>query len=129
MKLVQSIILGAAVFSLAAGSAVAADKPTKERTTVGNVGAATRSDESGFAKLDKNNDGYISREEAAADPALAKDFAKFDLNNDGKLNRAEYLAASAKEDVSSAANKVKEKAKEPAASSGSSTTPSSATPK
>jgi hypothetical protein len=120
MKLIQSAILGAAVFALATGSVFAADKPTKERSTVGNVGAATRSDDSGFAKLDKNNDGYISKAEAAGDAKLAKDFAKFDLNNDGKLNRAEYLAASAKEDVSSAASKVKEKAKEPAASSGSS---------
>jgi hypothetical protein len=128
MTLIRSAILGTAVFALSAASAFAADAPTKERSAVGNVGAATRSDTSGFAKLDKNNDGYISKEEAAANPALAKDFAKFDLNNDGKLNRAEYLAASAKEDAVSAGNKVKSKAQEPASSAGS-TTNSTATPK
>ena len=80
----------------------------------------TRSDDSTFAKLDKNKDGYISKAEAAADPKLAKDFAKFDLNNDGKLNRAEYLAAAAKEDTGKAVDKVTGKDK---ASSGSSSKP------
>jgi hypothetical protein len=123
MKVSKSLILGAAALALA-GSAYAADKPEKDRTAVGNVGAATRSDTSGFAKLDKNNDGYISKAEAAADPVLNKDFTKFDLNNDGKLNRAEYLAASAKEDAVKAKDKVSEKVnKEPAASTGSTAKP------
>ena len=105
MKLVKTAVLAASVLALAVGSAWAQDKP-KEKSTMGN---ATRSDESGFAKLDKNKDGYISKAEAKAEPELSKNFDKWDLNNDGKINRAEYLAAMAKEDTGRAVDKVKEK--------------------
>jgi hypothetical protein len=120
MKLVNALMVSATAMALAVGSAWAADKPEKERSTVGNVGAATRSDDSTFAKLDKNKDGYISKAEAMGDSRLSKDFAKFDLNNDGKLNRAEYLAAAAKEDTGKVVDKVTGKEK---ASEGSSSKP------
>ncbi|HZQ73540.1 MAG TPA: EF-hand domain-containing protein [Burkholderiales bacterium] len=113
MKLPLSFLsmAGAVAIALAASPAFAAQQ-AKERTAVGTVGAETRSSDSGFARLDRNNDGYISKAESVRDPALKKDFAKFDLNHDGKLNRAEYLAAGAKEDISSLVHKVtgKEKA-------------------
>src|SRR3954465_7136603 len=120
------LILGASAMALAIGSAYAADTSDKtatgkDKTTVGKAGAATRSDDSTFAKLDKNKDGYISKAEAMGDARLSKDFAKFDLNNDGKLNRAEYLAAAAKEDTGKIVDKVTGKDK---ASEGSSSTPS-----
>src|SRR6185436_11277704 len=70
---------------------------------------ASRSDESGFARLDKNKDGYISKAEAKGEPELSKNFDKWDLNNDGKINRAEYLAAMAKEDTGRVVGKVKDK--------------------
>jgi Ca2+-binding EF-hand superfamily protein len=103
MKLVKTTVLVASALALAVGSAWAADK---EKSTVGN---ATRSDDSGFAKLDKNKDGYISKAEAKGDAELTKNFDKWDLNNDGKINRAEYLAAMAKEDTGKVVNKVKDK--------------------
>ena|SRR3984893_16135583 len=131
MRLIRSAMPGAAVLALAAGSAWAADTSAngKDRT---NISKAMRSADSTFAELDKNKDGYISKAEAAADPALARDFDKFDLNYDGKLNRAEYLAGRAKEDTSLVANKIigkdikiigKDMAKEPASSTGSSSSP------
>jgi EF hand len=43
--------------------------------------------------LDKDNDGFVSRAEAAGVPGLAKEFDKFDRNRDGKLDRAELEAA------------------------------------
>jgi Ca2+-binding EF-hand superfamily protein len=119
MKFAKSAVLAAAALALAAGSALAADK---EKSTVGNV---SRSDDSGFAKLDKNKDGYISKTEARAEPELTKNFSKWDLNNDGKINRAEYLAAMAKEDTTKSVDKVKDKLSsnkdKTSSSSGSST--------
>src|SRR5579859_5192243 len=99
MKISTLMTFTTAAFALAATSAWAADT----KTTVSN---ATRSNNSGFARLDKNKDGYIARAEAAPDAVLTKDFATFDLNHDGKLNRAEYLAARAKEDTKSLFSKV-----------------------
>lgn len=46
-----------------------------------------------FAKLDKNHDGFLSREEAKADKRAAKFFGKADMNHDGKLNEDEWLKA------------------------------------
>ena len=108
MNFAKTAVLTASALALAIGSAWAADKDTTkhEKSTVGN---ATRSDDSGFAQLDKNKDGYISKAEAKGDPELSKNFSKWDLNNDGKINRAEYLAAMAKEDTTRAVDKVKDK--------------------
>src|ERR1700741_1151206 len=46
-----------------------------------------------FSALDRNQDGYLSRLEAAADPEIAKRFAQFDADKDRRLSPAEYLAA------------------------------------
>ena len=118
MKIAKTVLIASAL--ALAGSVWAADK---EKSTVGN---ASRSDDSGFAKLDKNKDGYISKLEAKAEPELAKNFDKWDLNNDGKINRAEYLAAMAKEDAGHLKDKVtskmsKDKDTSGSASGGSST--------
>jgi len=43
--------------------------------------------------LDKDNDGHVSRKEAAGVPTLAKVFDKFDRNRDGRLDRMELEAA------------------------------------
>ena len=40
--------------------------------------------------LDKNRDGAISKDEAAADPALIRNFDQLDRNRDGKLDGAEF---------------------------------------
>ena len=43
--------------------------------------------------LDKDNDGFVSRSEAAGVPTLAKVFDKFDRNRDGRLDRVELEEA------------------------------------
>jgi EF hand len=130
MKIARTLVLAASALALSAGSAWAADadKPMDNKNKDGKLSKteaanASRSDTSGFAKLDKNKDGYISRAEAKGEPELAKNFDKWDLNNDGKINRAEYLAAMAKEDTGRAVNKVKEKVGGKESSSGASTQP------
>ena len=45
-----------------------------------------------FSSLDKNNDGFMSRDEVKGTPH-DKDFAKLDRNRDGKLSREEHAAA------------------------------------
>jgi len=47
----------------------------------------------GFASLDKNGDGVISRDEAAAHPRLAESFDRIDTNKDGVLSQDELRAA------------------------------------
>ena len=91
-------VLFAASLALAAGTAFAADH------------APLRSDEPGFNNLDKNNDGYVSRAEAAKDKELSKNFSKVDTNHDGKLSRTEYLKHKGKEDVGTAVDKTKQTA-------------------
>ena len=130
MKLAKLTVLAAALALRGSVWAADADKPMDSKNKDGHLSKteasnATRSDTSGFAKLDKNKDGYISKAEAKAEPELAKNFAKWDINNDGKINRAEYLAAMAKEDTGHAVDKVKgavsnDKNKETSSSGGSS---------
>jgi Ca2+-binding EF-hand superfamily protein len=77
----------AAAIALSSGAVCAADKKT------------------GFDALDKNNDGYLTRAEAAGDKRLLKGFDVADKDNDGKLSRTEYLAATTKRKVKDAFNK------------------------
>ena len=73
------------------------DKPTAAKspstqTAPANDGGA----EAMFTSMDKNGDGFISKEEAMGTPHGA-DFASLDKNADGKLSREEH--ANAKEHV------------------------------
>lgn len=45
-----------------------------------------------FDRLDRNHDGYVSRDEAKDAPELQTRFSELDVNNDGKLSREEYDA-------------------------------------
>jgi len=47
----------------------------------------------GLAELDKNADGSISRDEAAAHPRLSRSFDRIDTNKDGVLSQDELRAA------------------------------------
>jgi Ca2+-binding EF-hand superfamily protein len=130
MKLVKTTVLIASVFALAAGSAWAADadKPMDGKNNDGKLSKkeasnASRSNESGFARLDKNKDGYISKAEAKGETELSANFDKWDLNNDGKINRAEYLTAMAKEDTGNVVGKVKDKFSSKDSSTGGSSKP------
>lgn len=128
MKFAKTLVLGAASLALATASAWAADKPLDSKNSDGKVSKkeaanASRSDTSGFAKLDKNKDGYISKAEGKGQAELSANFDKWDMNNDGKINRAEYLAAMAKHDTGRAVSKVTGSDKDKDASTGTTTKP------
>jgi hyperosmotically inducible protein len=56
-----------------------------------------------FGRLDKNNDGYLSRKEAAADKDMAGMFTRADTNKDGRLSEDELVRARSAEDRKTAA--------------------------
>ena len=56
------------------------------------AGASASGAEKMFQALDKNKDGFVSKEEAKGTPH-DKDFATLDKNSDGKLSREEHAAA------------------------------------
>ena len=112
MKLAKLAL--ATAFAFASASVWAADKPMDGKNADGKLSKteaanASRSDDSGFAKLDKNKDGYISKAEAKGNVELTKNFGKWDMNNDGRVNRGEYLAAMAKVDATKVKDKVADK--------------------
>ena len=45
-----------------------------------------------FAYTDKNNDGYIARDEVAPYPVLVKHFPIIDFNKDGRISKDEMRA-------------------------------------
>jgi EF hand domain-containing protein len=113
--LIAALLAAAFAFPLAA-NAGGADKPAGAKTAAAANGANDGGAEAMFTSLDKNGDGFISKEEATGTPH-AGDFASLDKNGDGKLSREEH--ANAKEHVAARAN---------AGSTGSSTSSSSDKP-
>jgi EF hand domain-containing protein len=83
-KTLIALSVGAA-FALPLTASAGGDKAASGATQ--NSGA-----EQMFKALDKNKDGFVSRDEAKGTPH-AKDFDKLDKNHDGKLSRAEHAAA------------------------------------
>jgi len=91
MKFAKTLLIGVSSLALGTGAALAADKAKSDP---------------GFNKLDANNDGYLTRSEAAKNPYLAKRFKEADKNGDGKLSRTEYLTVMTKKDVKGVKDKV-----------------------
>ena len=89
MKIVKPLLIASAI-ALAAGQAF----------------AEKSKDDPGFNKLDRNNDGWLSRSEAAKNSYLRKNFKAADKDHDGKLSRTEYLEVMTKKDMSALKNKV-----------------------
>jgi hypothetical protein len=82
-------VLAAAATALACGAAIGADdKPRQPR---------------GFNEMDTNDDGKLSRAEAATKPQLLSRWEQVDRDNDGSLSRSEYLTEMARQDT----NKIK----------------------
>lgn len=75
-----------------------ADRPAN--TPKSETGATAKG---GFAAVDKNHDGYISRDEAR-DATWANRFTELDKDNDGRLSQSEFDAMQAGAGASSGTN-------------------------
>jgi hypothetical protein len=75
--------------------------------------------------MDSNNDGKLTRAEAAKDKSLLGKWKEADRDNDGSLSRAEYLMVKGKRDVGSVVDKVKSAVSKDDSSSAGATKPKS----
>lgn len=90
LKTVIALAIAAAFSApLAAQTSPGTDKKTD--TPKSEAGATASS---GFAALDRNNDGYLSRDEAR-DASWSSRFSELDKDNDGRLSRSEFEAMQA----------------------------------
>src|ERR1051325_3626307 len=81
--IVKSAVTAAIAFAVSAVSVatLAADKSSKANEWPS------------FKKVDADNNGSISMDEARSIPGLADTFTQYDKNNDGQLSKSEYEAA------------------------------------
>jgi hypothetical protein len=101
MKLAHTLALTAAL-SLGVLSAQAAEPKPDSKTegassagTSAAAGGVSRDLDQQFRKLDKDRDGFLSKQEAASDGVSGEDFDKHDKNHDGKLDEAEFQSLQA----------------------------------
>src|SRR5690242_9600784 len=77
-----------------AGAAVPAAPRAEDRpagqTAYAAVRPAAQSVDARFDQLDRNGDGFLSRDEANDARELETRFSELDVDNDGKLSRDEY---------------------------------------
>ena len=99
------LLLVPALVAVAFCRAQAQDEPRK-KDAPGIAGQFKGSPEVVFKRLDRNNDGWLSRSEAMKNSYLRKNFKAADKDHDGKLSRTEYLEAMTKKDMASLKNKV-----------------------
>jgi Ca2+-binding EF-hand superfamily protein len=80
---------------LLAGAALTAFAQTKAPSSIEQPIAAQDKAviEASFTKADANNDGKLSKEEAAKLPAIGVKFDELDKNKDGQLSLEEFAAA------------------------------------
>jgi len=85
-------LIAVAVAGAFALPVAAAPSASDDRATSSGAGATA---DSRFDQLDRNNDGFISRDEAKDAAELNTRFTELDKNNDNKLTREEYEAVNA----------------------------------
>lgn len=89
--LYAALVAAAFAFPLAAG-ANTGDKAKDSSASSAKGSADDGGAESMFATLDKNKDGFLSKDEVKGTPHEV-DFASLDKNGDGKLSRDEHYNA------------------------------------
>ena len=92
-----ALALAAGWASAALPASPAAEERPVARTAQGAAQQAAPGADARFAELDRNRDGYLSRDEANDAVELNTRFSELDANNDGKLSPDEYRVVSAGE--------------------------------
>ena len=112
MQLAKSFFIASAL-ALAFGGAYAADDKQAKADA-----------EPGFNNLDADNDGKLTRSEAAKDKSLAANWKEADRDSDGSLSRAEYLRVKGKKDIGRVAERVQDAVSDDKSSSAGGTSKS-----
>ena len=89
MKASRFIVAGTAVALLPLSAAFAQTSPPSSTEQP----APAQSQGTTFESLDKNSDGRISKDEAAANETVTSQFSHYDVNGDGFIERAEVSKA------------------------------------
>ena len=80
----------AAAVALAAATAQASAQADKDRKAdTAPAGGRTSAATALFERLDRNDDGFVTRDEARDATELQGRFAELDKDNDGKISRSE----------------------------------------
>ena len=79
---------------------------SQAKSTEGKQQAAPKEKRLSFNDLDKNDDGLVSRAEAAGSQRLTAKWSELDSNKDGSLSRGEYLTEMARQDTSKVREQV-----------------------
>ena len=72
-----------------AGTFLLAQSSSQGASSGHTAGAQSAAPGGGMSTLDKDSDGYVSREEAAADTRVHSRFSELDTNRDGRLSHSE----------------------------------------
>lgn len=88
--LVFPLMLAAAMGAKAAPQSTDKGASMKDMPMGGMKMDVSEADKKAFAALDKNHDGKVSKEEAAADKSLSPHFAMLDMDKDGNLDVMEF---------------------------------------
>ena len=82
-------LTAALLATLFSGAALAAGGSSSPSDTSGS-GSAGMSSASEFDSLDRDGDGYLSREDVDSKPALKEEWVNADRDGDGRLDRSEF---------------------------------------
>ncbi len=85
-------LLIAAVAAAAMSTGALAAQVGADANVRGDASANVDTGTQGFAQLDTNRDGNISRSEAQLDPRLSGQWSSLDANGDGRVDQSEFSA-------------------------------------